>query len=100
MPRIPNTLIRKALSIDPYLPSLLAPCRDLHAAQNELRWIREHVDKAAEARRARGENLAQGVLLWKLVKERSRGKPLQYILGTEWFGDLEIGCRSGVLIPR
>jgi methylase of polypeptide subunit release factors len=25
---------------------------------------------------------------------------LQYILGTEFFGELEIKCRPGVLIPR
>jgi methylase of polypeptide subunit release factors len=25
---------------------------------------------------------------------------LQYILGTEFFGDLEIECKPGVLIPR
>lgn len=26
--------------------------------------------------------------------------PLQYILGNQPFGDLEILCRKGVLIPR
>ncbi|CAI7629090.1 unnamed protein product [Penicillium glandicola] len=31
---------------------------------------------------------------------RSRGYPLQYILGDQPFGDLEILCRRGVLIPR
>jgi len=31
---------------------------------------------------------------------RSRGFPLQYILGDQPFGDLEILCRRGVLIPR
>ncbi|KAI9711902.1 MAG: hypothetical protein M1812_007056 [Candelaria pacifica] len=29
----------------------------------------------------------------------SRGKPLQYILGSQPFGDLDIICESGVLIP-
>lgn len=35
-----------------------------------------------------------------LVKKRSRGVPLQYILGSQPFGDLDILCRKGVLIPR
>jgi methylase of polypeptide subunit release factors len=39
-------------------------------------------------------------MLGQLVRERASGKPLQYQLGTEYFGDLEIRCRPGVLIPR
>lgn len=100
MPRIPTALLRKARAIDPLLPALLAPCRDLHTAQNELRWLREHVEKVAKARRAKGDTLAKGALLSQLVKERAQGKPLQYILGSEFFGDLEIKCKRGVLIPR
>lgn len=100
MPRIPTALLRKARTIDPLLPNLLAPCRDLDTAQNELRWLREHVEKVAKARRAKGDMLAKGALLRQLVDQRTRGKPLQYLLGTEFFGDLEIKCRPGVLIPR
>jgi HemK-like putative methylase len=100
MPRIPTSLLRKAYTIDPLLPALLAPCRDLHAAQSELRWLREHVDRVATARHARGDTLAKGPFLRQLIKERVSGKPLQYILGTEFFGDLEIRCKPGVLIPR
>ncbi|KAH7392960.1 S-adenosyl-L-methionine-dependent methyltransferase [Pyrenochaeta sp. MPI-SDFR-AT-0127] len=99
MPRIPTTLLRKAHTIDPFLPPLLAPCRDLPAAQRELRWLREHAEKVAKARRG-GDTLAKGTLLRQLVNERASGKPLQYLLGTEYFGDLEIRCRPGVLIPR
>ncbi|KAI4919168.1 hypothetical protein J4E85_009425 [Alternaria conjuncta] len=95
MPRIPTSLIRKARAIDPYLPALLGPCRELQAAQNELRWLREHVDKVAKARRAKGDTIAKASLLQQLVKDRAAGKPLQYLLGTEYFGDLEI--RSGLL---
>ncbi|KAH7089605.1 S-adenosyl-L-methionine-dependent methyltransferase [Paraphoma chrysanthemicola] len=100
MPRIPNSLLREAHALDIFLPPLLAPCRDLHTARNELRWLREHVKWVAKTRRARGDTLAEGSLLRRLVKERASGKPLQYILGTEYFGDLEIRCRPGVLIPR
>lgn len=39
-------------------------------------------------------------ILPNLISRRARGEPLQYIVGTEWFGDLELKVRSGVLIPR
>lgn len=100
MPRIPTSLLRKAYANDPLLPRLLPPCRDLHAAQNELRWIREHVDDVARARRAKGDCVSKSAFLRDLVQQRATGKPLQYLLGTEYFGDLEISCRPGVLIPR
>jgi len=35
-----------------------------------------------------------------LCRKRSKGIPLQYLLGSEFFGELEITCRPGVLIPR
>jgi hypothetical protein len=100
MPRIPTSLLRQAHTIDPLLPSLLAPCRDLQAARNELRWLREYVERVAKARQARGDILAKGALLRQMIKERVMGKPLQYIMGSEYFGDLEIRCSPGVLIPR
>jgi methylase of polypeptide subunit release factors len=100
MPRIPTALLRKAQIIDPLLPALLAPCRDIHTAKNELRWLREHAEHIAKTRRVKGNALARDALLRQLVKQRATGKPLQYLLGTEYFGDLEIRCRPGVLIPR
>ena len=100
MPRIPTALLRKAQTIDPLLPALLAPCRDIHTAQNELRWLREHAENVAKTRRVKGSALAKDTLLRRLVKQRATGKPLQYLLGSEYFGDLEIRCRPGVLIPR
>jgi methylase of polypeptide subunit release factors len=100
MPRLPTSLLRRAYALDPNLPALLGPCRDLRTAQNELRWLREHVEDVANARRAKGDVMAKGALLRELVQQRAKGKPLQYILGSEWFGDLEIRCRKGVLIPR
>ncbi|QSS62546.1 hypothetical protein I7I51_02283 [Histoplasma capsulatum] len=38
--------------------------------------------------------------LREMVRRRARGVPLQYILGDQPFGDLEMLCRRGVLIPR
>ncbi|KAL5383497.1 hypothetical protein DPSP01_005894 [Paraphaeosphaeria sporulosa] len=100
MPRISTSALRKAYAVDALLPRLLPPCRDLRAAQNELRWLREHADNVADARRAQGDTVSKSALLRDLVKQRASGKPLQYLLGTEFFGDLEIRCRPGVLIPR
>jgi methylase of polypeptide subunit release factors len=96
MPRIPPTLLRHARCLDRLLPSLLPVCRDLSSAQNELRWLGEHAAELASKQGLGKENrLIQG-----FVNRRARGEPLQYILGTEFFGELEIKCKPGVLIPR
>ncbi|KAL9602845.1 MAG: hypothetical protein Q9219_001540 [cf. Caloplaca sp. 3 TL-2023] len=42
----------------------------------------------------------QRKILHRLCIERSRGRPLQYIIGNQPFGELEILCRPRVLIPR
>lgn len=96
MPRIPPTLLRHARRIHRLLPPLLPVCRDLGSSQNELRWLSEHAVEVASKRGLSDEKL----LLERYVSRRAQGEPLQYILGTEFFGDLEIKCRPGVLIPR
>lgn len=57
----------------------------LRLAQSELRWIRNELsrDKWTQA-----------------ITRRARLEPLQYILGTQAFGSLEILCEEKVLIPR
>ncbi|OCK77957.1 S-adenosyl-L-methionine-dependent methyltransferase [Lepidopterella palustris CBS 459.81] len=100
MPRLAPQLLRHARKIDPLLPLLLRPCRDLVSAQNELRWLREHAIKTANNSEKRSRIAGWRTVLRQLVEERTTGKPLQYILGTEYFGDLEIVCYPGVLIPR
>ncbi|KAM7184205.1 S-adenosyl-L-methionine-dependent methyltransferase [Rhypophila sp. PSN 637] len=102
MPRLANHLIKSAWRISSFVALLLRSCRDVPSAKNELRWISEHVSKttnksSSSALLARPTNKAR---LFKLCKARSKGVPLQYILGTQPFGDLEIKCRKGVLIPR
>ena len=96
MPRIPPTLLRLARRRNRLLPSLLPVCRDLPSSQNELRWLGEHAAEVASKQGLRDENS----LLQQYVSRRAKGEPLQYILGTEYFGELEIECRPGVLIPR
>lgn len=108
MPRLPPSLLRRAKAISPHLATLLPACRDLSSARNELRWIREHVDKIAPLRpHGPGTKLVsltnaerQEYLLDEICGKRGHGVPLQYLLGTQPFGDLEIRCRPGVLIPR
>lgn len=92
MPRIQPSLLRRANRLSPHLASLLPACRDLASAQNELRWIKSHVDETWSQRK-----------LWHLndlCQKRRRGVPLQYILGSQPFGALDIKCKPGVLIPR
>lgn len=95
MPRIPHSLLRRARAISKLLPLLLPTCRDIPSARNELRWLREHAIE-----RTVSSGASWQALLHKSCVQRGRGKPLQYILGNQPFGDLEILCREGVLIPR
>lgn len=92
MPRLPPSLFRRASDQSPYLAALLPACKDLPSARSELRWIRDDVARAAWPRRRR--------LLARLCRLRGRGVPLQYLLGSQPFGPLDILCRPGVLIPR
>ncbi|KAJ8608996.1 hypothetical protein MRB53_039355 [Persea americana] len=96
MPRITPALIRQVNKLDSLLARLLPICRGLNSAQNELRWLREHV---AEIQHQSSKH-DQRSLLSQLVLQRARGEPLQYIIGNEYFGDLNLRCRPGVLIPR
>lgn len=92
MPRIPPWLFRKANRQSPNVAALLPACRDIPSAINELRWLKEHVNGTT--------HVAKESLLARLCTKRGQGYPLQYILGSQPFGPLDIKCRSGVLIPR
>ncbi|KAF7941150.1 hypothetical protein BELL_0186g00020 [Botrytis elliptica] len=96
MPRLSHALLRRAYNISPLLPLVLRETRSLSSAINELRWLREYVDKTMSHR---VPNQKRRTLL-KLCQRRAIGEPLQYILGTQPFGELEIKCQPGVLIPR
>lgn len=93
MPRLSPSFLLRAKSISPLLTLLLKECRTLPTAINELRWLKNHVDVEYPA------NIRKHKIL-HLCKKRSRGVPLQYLLETQPFGDLDILCRPGVLIPR
>jgi methylase of polypeptide subunit release factors len=121
MPRLSPLLLRLAKSYSPFLTTLLRECRDLPSSANELRWLTEHAISQARKLRGNPQSLhlrcrttittttanpeyrhVQGwrTLLQTYVKRRERGEPLQYILGTQPFGELEILCKPGVLVPR
>ncbi|KAG0648534.1 putative aspartic-type endopeptidase [Hyphodiscus hymeniophilus] len=96
MPRIPHSTLLKAYKKTPLLPLVLKGARTLPSAINELRWLIEHVQQTSSEN---GYKRQQQKLL-QLCKRRSKGEPLQYILESQPFGELDIKCRPGVLIPR
>lgn len=99
MPRLTPSLLVQAKSISPLLPLLLRTCRNLPSAINELRWLREHVQDSYPVDGPFDASLREQRLL-SLCRKRSKGVPLQYLLGSQPFGELDILCRPGVLIPR
>ncbi|KAH0035184.1 modification methylase HemK, partial [Aureobasidium melanogenum] len=99
MPRLSPRILHQARKIDSLLPLVLQGTRDLASARNELRWLKEHVLEQQQNKQSL-ENCNVQQQLRKLCVDRARGKPLQYIMGTEYFGDLEIACEPGILIPR
>lgn len=101
MPRLPWSIIRRAWQENNLLPSLLRATRDLDSARLELKWLQEHVERSSD-RGVKASIPAKDarIRLHRLVQARSRGVPLQYLLGTEYFGGLELLCEPGVLIPR
>ncbi|CUS23980.1 LAQU0S13e00606g1_1 [Lachancea quebecensis] len=86
MARIKPSVLKKAWQVNRLLPLLLPVCRTIEVAQQELRWIQEEISDKKRVR--------QCCLL------RSRHYPLQYLLGTQPFGPLDVICQPGVLIPR
>jgi methylase of polypeptide subunit release factors len=96
MPRLPPALFRQAAQISPHLPTLLPVCRDIPSAANELRWIKQHIAET----RGSSFGIPDDKRLLRLCQQRGRGVPLQYVLGSQPFGPLDIKCRPGVLIPR
>lgn len=86
MPRVTPRVLKTALGIHPLLPLLLPACRTIEYSTQEFRWIRNELSNAKKTRQA--------------CLQRFRLVPLQYILGNQPFGELDIICRPGILIPR
>lgn len=96
MPRIPPAVFWRARSVAPAATLLLPVCRDLPSSLTELRWIQNHVDQNDQDSSRKCRRAA----VLALCRRRGRGEPLQYVLGTQPFGPLDLVCRPGVLIPR
>ncbi|GKT40720.1 mitochondrial N(5)-glutamine methyltransferase MTQ1 [Colletotrichum spaethianum] len=96
MPRLPPSLIRRAHVVSPLVATLLPACRDIPSAVTEFRWIKSHVAGLGTPVSARDAE----VRVARLCARRGRGVPLQYVLGSQPFGALDIKCRPGVLAPR
>lgn len=86
MPRLKPSILSKAQSSNRLLPLLLKATHNLESAQNELRWLSEQFQDSSQLQFA--------------CFQRSKMIPLQYILGSQPFGNLDIKCKKGVLIPR
>lgn len=86
MPRVAPRSLKKALKVHSLLPLLLPACRTIEQGTQELRWMRNELTSEKQVRRA--------------CLQRFKLVPLQYILGSQPFGELDIVCRPGVLIPR
>ncbi|KAI3553548.1 HemK family methyltransferase [Colletotrichum abscissum] len=103
MPRLPPCLFRRAHAISPHAAVLLPACRDVPSAVTELRWIRSHVASSGRQPSSRAllpSQDEQEARVARLCAKRGRGVPLQYVLGSQPFGALDIKCRPGVLAPR
>lgn len=79
---------------------------DLAQAKQEFRWMLDHLNEKSKNVQLKGyeasiTNLNLEDKITQFVKERVEDhKPLQYILGTQPFGDLDLMVRQPVLIPR
>lgn len=100
MPRIsPRDILVARSAANKALYALLPVCRDLQSARNEFKWMTEHAFNVSHQLKGE-EAVHHSIILSDYVHRRASGEPLQYILGSEYFGNLEIRCRPGVLIPR
>ena len=104
MPRLPLSLFWRARRVSLGAALLLPVCRDLPSALLEFRWIEQHVESEIKhdgvTRKTRVDPGWVGHRILSLCRRRGRGEPLQYVLGTQPFGPLDLMCRRGVLIPR
>lgn len=84
MPRVSFSQVR-ATYHNKLLAPLLHATKSLEQARNELRWIQSELPSVQ----------------WRnAIIRRGQLEPLQYILGSQPFGPLDIKCRKNVLIPR
>ncbi|EXJ62322.1 hypothetical protein A1O7_02756 [Cladophialophora yegresii CBS 114405] len=69
-------------------------------SNHQLRLLGETVQVPLSSHTVSNAQAQAQKLLAHNVDRRSKGMPLQYIMGSQPFGNLDILCRRGVLIPR
>lgn len=81
---------------------LLKTCdNDTNLAQRELHWMLDHVLASKKDSTRSHLTLNDGKKLINMVTDRvEHHKPLQYVLGTQPFCELDIITRPPTLIPR
>ncbi|KAI0268781.1 S-adenosyl-L-methionine-dependent methyltransferase [Gloeopeniophorella convolvens] len=73
------------------------------SARQELKWFRQALQRSSQnANNNEPENASPRALppLASMLSRRVHGEPLQYILGAQPFGHLDLLVRAPVLIPR
>lgn len=93
MPRLQPRLLQEAAKIHRFLPLLLSECRTISDARQEFTWLKKEL-KVDETSHYSLKKLQRACI------RRHKHVPLQYILGTQPFGNLNILCKPKVLIPR
>ncbi|EEB05281.1 S-adenosylmethionine-dependent methyltransferase (N(5)-glutamine) [Schizosaccharomyces japonicus yFS275] len=86
-------MVATARRRNPLLVPLLWATRSLAQARREWTWMCEELGPSVKSH-------ARMLRLQRMCKARGRGVPLQYVLGSESFGPLNLQCRKGVFIPR
>jgi HemK-like putative methylase len=113
MPRLSLSSFNHSYANGRLLSQLLKATGNVQSARNELRWLREHAIKTTHAEQGSQKTGTDQAwtsepcagskwyhALEKMVQKRATGFPLQYIIGTEYFGEIEVACEEGVFIPR
>ncbi|KAF9529193.1 S-adenosyl-L-methionine-dependent methyltransferase [Crepidotus variabilis] len=72
------------------LASLAKSLRSQSQAAREFKWMQQHISQHKHS----------PDIIHEYVRRRTAGEPLQYILGTQPFGPLNLLARPPVLIPR
>ncbi|EPS40659.1 hypothetical protein H072_5449 [Dactylellina haptotyla CBS 200.50] len=97
MPRLSIEVLRSFSNRRPLVPLLLRQARSVGQAYSEYRWLREFVLSLPQFKNS-PYNRYQYLKL--LCRRRALGVPLQYLLKTQPFGEVDILCAKGALIPR
>ncbi|KAF3180686.1 hypothetical protein TWF788_006710 [Orbilia oligospora] len=97
MPRICRKILKELRSHHKLLPLLYRENRIPELAKFELRHLQDHVLQRSDLKHS---PRLQFKLLKSLCERRARAEPLDHILGTTQFDDLEILSGKGALIPR